>query len=243
MLFRTTVAILAVLVTGANYSAINAQESVGGAPAPIVPAAGTIKDPSSYGMGFSVGRNLSQDGFSDKDLDKNDFLLGLLDALNKKEPKLTQPQFQAAMEALQQRMQSKMIEQAKKNLEKANVYLEANKKKDGIQTLKSGLQYQVLKSGTGKVPTLTDTVLCHYEGKLIDGTVFDSTLKRNEPAKFGVSQVPPGWIEALQRMKVGDKWVLTLPPNLGFGEQGSPPNVAPNEALIIELELLDIVKK
>jgi FKBP-type peptidyl-prolyl cis-trans isomerase len=136
-----------------------------------------------------------------------------------------------------------MIEQAKKNLERANVYLEANKKKDGIQTLKSGLQYQVLKSGTGKVPTLTDTVLCHYEGKLIDGTVFDSTLKRNEPAKFGVSQVPPGWIEALQRMKVGDKWVLTLPPNLGFGEQGSPPNVAPNEALIIELELLDIVKK
>jgi len=220
-----------------------AQEKIGGAtPAPIVQASEIVKDASSYAMGFNIGSSLVQDGFGDKDLEGKDFLSGILDALSKKEPKLKQAQFQEAMKTLQQRIQKKMIEAGKVNLEKANAYLEANKKKDGVQTTRTGLQYQVLKSGTGKQPTVTDTVICHYEGKLINGTVFDSSIKRSEPASFPVSGVVPGWTEALQRMKVGDKWLLTLPPSLAYGEAGSPPVIGPNETLIFELELIDVKK-
>ena len=221
-----------------------AQENVGGAtPAPIVQAAGAPKDPSSYAIGFNIGSELAQSGFSEKEVDSKDFLTGVLDALNKKEPKLTQAQFQEAMSSLNQRMQKKMIEIAKANLEKANAYLEANKKKDGVQTTRTGLQYVVLKSGTGKTPTLTDTVVGHFEAKLIDGPIFQSSIKKNQPATLPVSQfIYPGCTEALQRMKVGDKWLLTLPPNLAFGENGSPPVVGPNEAIIVELELLEIKK-
>ena len=242
MLLRATVTLSTVLVFG--WMHCNAQEKVGGAvPAPIVQANAALKDPSSYAIGFNIGSDLAQSGFSEKDFDSKEFLIGLLDALSKKEPKLSQPQFQEAMKSLQQRMQLKMIETAKQNLEKSNAYLEANKKKDGVQTTRTGLQYQVLKAGTGKQPTITDTVVCHYEGKLIDGTVFDSSIKRNQPASFQVSGVVPGWTEALQRMKVGDKWVLTLPPNLGYGEQGQPQaGINPNEVLVFELELLDVKK-
>ena len=242
MLFRTTVALASVLVIGMVHC--QAQEKVGGATpaAPIVPAGSAIKDSSSYALGFSLGGDLAQGGIAEKDIDTKDLLLGILDALAKKEPKLTEAQFREAMMALQQKVQKKMIEVAKQNLEKANAYLEANKKKDGVQTTRTGLQYQVIKTGTGKQPTVTDTVVCHYEGKLINGTVFDSSIKRNEPASFPVSKVVPGWTEALQRMKVGDKWLLTLPPSLAYGEAGSPPVIGPNETLIFELELLDVKK-
>ncbi len=241
MLCRKTVACASVLFIGMAHC--HAQEKIGGVtPAPIVQASAAIKDSSSYAMGFNIGSSLAQDGFGDKDLEGKDFLIGIMDALGKKEPKLTQAQFQDAMKSLQQKIQAKMIEAAKLNLERANAYLEANKKKDGVQTTRTGLQYQVIKTGTGKQPTVTDTVVCHYEGKLINGTVFDSSIKRNEPASFPVSKVVPGWTEALQRMKVGDKWLLTLPPNLAYGEAGSPPVIGPNETLIFELELLDVKK-
>ena len=151
MLLRLTLASIAVLFAG--FVQCPAQEKVGGAtPAPIVQANMALKDPSSYALGFNIGSDLSQGGFGEKDIESKDLLIGLLDALSKKEPKLTQAQFQEAMNSLQQRMQKKMIETAKLNLEKANAYLEANKKKDGIQTTKTGLQYQVIKSGTGKSP-------------------------------------------------------------------------------------------
>lgn len=241
MLCRTTLACVSVLLVGIVHC--HAQEKIGGAtPAPIVPAGATIKDNSSYALGFSLGGDLAQGGIGEKDVDTKDLLLGILDAISKKEPKLSQAQFQDAMKAFQQRIQTKMIEAAKLNLEKSNAYLEANKKKDGVQTTRTGLQYVILKSGTGKQPTVTDTVVCHYEGKLINGTVFDSSLKRNEPLTIPVSKVVPGWTEALQRMKVGDKWLLTLPPNLAYGEQGSPPVIGPNETLIFEIELLDVKK-
>lgn len=242
MMLRAAVTLSTVLVFGLLHC--HAQEKVGGAvPAPIAQPNAALKDPSSYAIGFNIGSDLAQSGFSEKDFESNEFLIGLLDALSKKEPRLLQPQFQEAMKSLQQRMQQKMIETAKRNLEKSNAYLETNKKKDGVQTTKTGLQYQVLKSGTGKQPTITDTVVCHYEGKLVDGTVFDSSIKRNQPESFPVSGVVPGWIEALQRMKVGDKWILTLPPNLGYGEQGQPQaGINPNEVLVFELELLDVKK-
>ena len=242
MFLRSTLALTALLFAG--FVQCQAQEKVGGAvPAPIIQANKALKDPSSYALGFEIGNSLVRDGFSDKEIESNDFLIGLMDALGRKEPKLTQTQFQEAVTSLQQRVQKKMIEVAKLNLEKANAYLETNKKKDGIQTLKTGLQYQVVKSGTGKSPTLTDTVVAHFEAKLVDGTVFQSSIKKNQPAVFPVSQfIVPGCTEALQRMKVGDKWLLTLPPNLAFGEAGLPPFVGPNEAIGLELELLEIKK-
>ena len=135
-----------------------------------------------------------------------------------------------------------MLELAKENMERAKAHLETNKKKDGVQTTKTGLQYQVLKTGNGKTPTLTDTVVVHYEGKLLNGIVFDSSIARNQPMTHPVSKFVPGWTEALQRMKVGDKWLVTIPPSLGYGEEGFQ-SIGPNELLIFELELLDVVKK
>ena len=242
MFLRSTLALVSLLF--ASFVQCPAQEKVvGAAPTPIIQANKALKDPSSYALGFDIGNSLTRDGLSDKEIDSNDFLIGILDALGRKEPKLTPTQFQEAVASLQQRVQKKMIEVAKLNLEKANTYLDANKKKDGIQTLKTGLQYQVLKTGTGKSPALTDTVVGHFEAKLVDGTVFQSSIKKNQPAVFPVSQfIVPGCTEALQRMKVGDKWLLTLPPNLAFGEAGLPPIVGPNEAVVFELELLEIKK-
>ena len=242
MFFRSSVALAWVLVFGSING--NTQEKIVGAtPAPIFQGTTAFKDPSSYAMGYNIGSSLTQDGISDKDLDSKDLMLGILDALSRKEPKLSQPQFQEAMKALQQRLQKKMIETAKLNLEKSNAFLEVNKKKDGVQTTRTGLQYQVVKSGTGKQPTVTDTVVCHYEGKLSDGTVFESSLKKNQPLTLAVSAFVPGLTEALQRMKVGDKWVITLPSNLGYGEPGEPrAGIGPNEALVFELELIDVKK-
>jgi FKBP-type peptidyl-prolyl cis-trans isomerase FklB len=245
MFFRATAALLTTLgflALGATHG--YSQEQVGGAAlAPVVPAGNTLKDPSSYALGFNVGSNFAKGKMSEKELDGKDFLLGFLDALSKRESKLTPQQVDAAFQALEQRMQKKMLEIAKQNMDKATAYLEANKKKDGVQTTKSGLQIQVIKTGNGKQPTLTDSVVAHYEGKLIEGTVFDSSIKRNKPETFPVSMVVPGWTEAIQRMKVGDKWVITLPPSLGYGEGGAPPDIGPNEALIFEIELLEVVKK
>lgn len=202
---------------------------------------GALKDPSSYALGVNIGATLGADGLTDKEIDANDFMLGFVDGLTKREPqKLTMEQMKSALMALQQRIEQKMMEIAKSNSDKANAFLEANKKKDGVQTTKSGLQYIVLKAGSGAAPILTSTVTVHYEGKLIDGTVFDSSIKRNEPATFGVAQVIPGWTEALQRMKVGDKWQVFIPPNLGYGQAGSPPKIGPNECLIFEVELLNV---
>ena len=212
-------------------------------PAPIVPANEVIKDPSSYAIGLNVGGNLSKSRISDKDLDIKDFMLGVMDALERKKPRVSQLQFETAMTAFQARMQKKLLEIAKKNLEKGNAYLEENKKKDGVQVTKSGLQYLVLKSGNGKSPAVTDAVVVQFEGKLIDGTIFDSTLKKGKPETLSLQEIVPGMTEALQRMKVGDKWLLTIPANLGFGEDGADPAIGPNEVLIFDMELLEVTKK
>ena len=126
--------------------------------------------------------------------------------------------------------------------ERVNRFLAENAKREGVKTTESGLQYKVLKSGAGKSPKATDTVKTHYHGTLIDGTVFDSSVQRNEPAVFGVGEVIRGWTEALQRMKVGDKWRLVVPPELAYGPQGAPPDIGPNAVLVFEVELLGIEK-
>ena len=221
---------------------VNAQTQ---APAPIIqgtaPGANASKQNISF-FGFDFGSGLAGRRFTEQDIDTKEFVTGLVDALSKKKAKLSDAEMDAVVNTLNTMIQKKMLELAKSNLEAANKYLEENKKKDGIQTTRSGLQYQVVASGTGKQPTLTDTVTVHYEGKTIQGEVFDSSIQRNEPAKFPVQGVVPGFAEALQRMKVGDKWVVTIPPGLGYGERGSPPAIGPNEALIFQLELLDVSK-
>ena len=125
-------------------------------------------------------------------------------------------------------------------IERAEKFLVENKTKDGVITLPSGLQYKVIKDGDGKTPKLTDTVSTHYRGTLLDGSEFDSSYKRNEPAEFPVSRVIKGWTEALQLMKEGSKWILYVPPKLAYGERGFPPVIGPNETLVFEIELLKV---
>ncbi len=199
-----------------------------------------IADPASYGIGFGIGSDMAQQGLSTEYITQADLIAGIMDALAGKQLSITPAEVQTAMKALQEKMQAKAAAAGKENLAKANKFLEENKKKEGVQTTASGLQYEVIKAGTGAVPKLENTVTVHYEGKLLSGKVFDSSVKRGEPAQFGVGQVIPGWTEALQRMKVGDKWRVFIPPNLAYGERGAGADIGPNEALVFEVELLDV---
>jgi FKBP-type peptidyl-prolyl cis-trans isomerase FklB len=236
MQFIRTIAIVGVIASGVPAVATEPPRVV-----PIDEGATGLKDAKSYALGWKVGKDMAGAGLEVEDFQANEFADGFIDALSKK-GKLNDDQLQSAFIALQDRIQKKMIDAARKNLEKANDFLKTNKDQEGVQTTKSGLQYLVLKSGKGKTPTLTSVVKVHYEGKLLDGTIFDSSIQANEPAQFPVNRVVSGWTEALQRMKVGDKWKLFIPPGLAYGEQGYPPDIGPNELLIFELELLDVVK-
>lgn len=207
--------------------------------APPLPTVEGVKEPVSFALGYKVGADMAGAGLEGKDFDVNEFTKGFLEGLAKSQ-KMTDQQLQACFMSLEEKIQKKMVEVARKNLDKANEFLKANKEKEGVQALKSGLQYQVLKAGNGKTPGVTSRVKVHYEGKLLDGSIFDSSIKRGEPIEFPVNGVIPGWTEALQRMKVGDKWKLFIPPGLAYGEQGSPPAIGPNELLTFEVELLDV---
>lgn len=145
--------------------------------------------------------------------------------------------FGAQMQGMQA---AKAKQQADTNQKEGEAFLAANQKKEGVKTLPSGLQYKVLKSGDGAMPKKADKVTVHYRGKLLNGTEFDSSYKRNEPATFGVTQVIPGWTEVLQLMKVGDKWQVFIPSKLAYGEQGTGAEIGPNAVLNFEIELLDV---
>ena len=144
------------------------------------------------------------------------------------------------MMSFQQEMTGKMKNIAEKNKKEGDAFLEANKKKDGVITLPSGLQYKIIKEGSGPKPTATQTVKCNYRGTLIDGKEFDSSYKRGEPTEFPVGQVIKGWTEALQLMPVGSKWQLFIPSNLAYGENGGGSMIGPNAALIFDIELISI---
>lgn len=221
------------------------------APAPVAPAApAPPADPVGYFLGMSVGQQMAQQGFKSEDFSGAGFAAGINDALAGNDASLTDEQMQQVaqkIESILRTRQEEMVAEMRKlgaaNLEKSNLFLEENAKKEGVKTLASGLQYMVITAGTGKSPVAEDTVRVHYTGKLIDGTTFDSSVARGEPAEFGVGQVIPGWRQALQEMKVGDKWMLFIPPQLAYGAQGGPGGrIGPNEALIFEVELLEIVK-
>ena len=210
------------------------------------------KQKASYAIGVNIGSSLKM---QELDLDPKAVAAGVTDALGGK-PALTQAEVHSALLNLQQEMQAKnAAESAKyadgaKNLKDGEAFLAANKTKDGVKvhavTLPDGstaeLQYKILKSGTGDMPKKTDTVTVNYTGTLIDGTVFDSSVQRGQPATFPVAQVIPGWTAALQMMKVGDKWQLFLPPKLAYNDQSPGPKIGPDSTLVFEVELLNIEK-
>ena len=198
----------------------------------------------SYSIGFSIGRSMKQ---QDLQLDQEAFIAGLIDARSAAKPVLDEAAQSKIMREFQmsqqKKAQDKREKDASKNGDEGKRYLEANKKKEGIKVTKSGLQYKVIKPGTGAKPKAEDTVVTHYKGTLIDGTEFDSSYSRNQPATFPVKGVIKGWTEALQLMPVGSKWQLFIPSDLAYGERGSGPKIGPNSTLIFEVELLEIKKK
>ena len=205
------------------------------------PTLTTEKDKVSYIIGTDIAKNLKKQGI---DIDPELLFKGLKDAFTDQKLLLSDEEIQQVMSAFQQEMMAKQSkkagELAEKNQKEGEAFLAANKKKDSVITLPSGLQYKVIAEGTGKMPTLNDTVTTNYRGTLIDGTEFDNSYKRGEPATFPVSGVIPGWTEALQHMKVGAKWQLFVPSNLGYGERGAGETIGPNATLIFEVELLSI---
>lgn len=201
----------------------------------------TQKDKVSYGIGMNIGSSLKRDGV---DVDADLLVRGLKDGLSGGKTLLSDEEYRATMTALQKEMMEKQAAVAKaaaeKNKVEGDAFLAANAKKEGVVTLPSGLQYKVIKSGTGKAPAAGDTVETHYRGTLIDGTEFDSSYKRGQAVTFPVNGVIPGWTEALQKMKEGDKWQLFIPPNLAYGERGAGREIGPNATLIFEVELIAV---
>lgn len=194
-------------------------------------------DKVSYALGLSIGNNFQNSGI--KDLQVEDFIKGLTDVMEEKQPAITYDEAKEVINEYFIKLQKEKMEINKKAGEE---FLHINKGRAGVVELPSGLQYQVLKQGNGAKPYATDKVKCHYHGTLINGTVFDSSVQRGQPAVFGVNQVIPGWVEALQLMPVGSKWRLFIPSNLAYGEHGAGEMIEPNSTLIFDVELLDIVK-
>jgi FKBP-type peptidyl-prolyl cis-trans isomerase FklB len=201
----------------------------------------TTREKASYCIGLETGKNLKQQ-FTD--IDTSLLEQGFKDGLTGASPKLTPDEIKAIMMALRQQVEVQqkqfIAKLAEENRRAGETFLAENKGKDGIVTLPSGLQYKVLKSGNGPSPTLLDTVSTHYKGMFLDNKVFDSSYDRGKPAVFPVNRVMPGWSEALQKMKVGDKWKLFIPSYLAYGEMGLGMEIGPNMTLVFEMELLGI---
>jgi len=201
----------------------------------------TDKDKRSYAIGMNIGQSLKADNM---DLDPNILTQALKDAMTGGKLQLTDAEAREIITKLRTEMiAKKQAEQQQKgetNKATGQQFLAANKTKEGVVTLPSGLQYKILKEGTGPKPTAADTVTCNYRGTLIDGTEFDSSYKRGEPATFAVGGVIKGWTEALQLMPVGSKWQLFIPADMAYGERSPSPDIGPNSTLIFDVELLSI---
>ena len=204
----------------------------------------TQKDKFSYALGMKMGANLHKQAVP---VDANILARGLKDSLAGTKTLLTDEEAQAAIVEVQNDLRKKQAEKMQvegaANKKEGEAYLAANKGKEGVVTLPSGLQYKILKEGTGPKPAATDSVVCNYRGTLTNGTEFDSSYKRGQPATFPVSGVIKGWTEALQLMPVGSKWQLFIPSDLAYGERGPAPEIGSNATLIFEVELLSIEDK
>lgn len=216
----------------------------------------TVKKNASYGFGRQFGENFEQEGI---ELDIDQFIAGLKDGFEGKESKISEDDLQAAMQAFQEQIAKKQRELAAKRREEAmaaakelgeknkaegEAFLKANAEKEGVKSTESGLQYKVVKEGTGKSPKATDVVKVHYHGTLISGDVFDSSVQRGEPIEFPLDGVIKGWTEGVQLMKVGGKTTFYIPSDLAYGENPRPGGpIGPNAVLVFDVELLDIVEE
>ncbi len=222
-------------------SVLLAAASVSTFAADSAPALATEQDKISYAIGADIGGSLKR---MEAEVNLDKLTAGLRDALAGSKLQLSDEEIMASMQAFQTKAREKMMAQraaATEKAAKAGVeFLEANKKKEGVVTLPSGLQYKVIKQGDGVKPKATDTVKTHYRGTLVDGKEFDSSYKRGEPAQFPVGGVIKGWTEALQLMPVGSKWQLVIPSDLAYGEQGAGADIPPNSVLVFEIELLEV---
>lgn len=224
------------VVVGLIAGQILAQDK-GGKPAELK----TIKDKASYAIGLQIGGNFRNQQI---EIDTALLLQGIKDALADAEPKLTEKEIQATMQAFEKEVAAAAETRDKvageKNKKEGDAYLAANKKKEGVKALPSGLQYKVIKAGTGKKPTAKDIVKVNYRGTLINGKEFDSSAKHGGPTPLPVGRVIKGWGEALQLMPVGSKWQLTVPADLAYGDESRGALIGPNSVLLFELELLGI---
>jgi len=200
-----------------------------------------LKDKFSYSYGLSLGQNFK---LQELDVDLDIFLKGLEDGVNAAEPMMTVEEIEQVKKEIQEELTAKAKaraeEMASVNKESGDAFLAENAKKEGVVTLESGLQYKIIEEGTGPSPSVDDKVTVHYTGTLVDGTEFDSSHKRGEPATFPVGGVIPGWTEALQLMKEGAKWQLVIPSALAYGERGAGPQIGPNSVLIFDVELIKV---
>ena len=200
-------------------------------------------DKVSYALGLGIGRQLSQMGADNLDID--DFAKAIKDILAGKKPEIDDAEAQTLVKDFFEKQEAKQraaaAEKFKETKEKGEAYLAENAKTEGVVTLPSGLQYQVIKEGNGRRPKATDKVKCHYEGMLVDGTLFDSSIQRGEPATFPLNGVIKGWTEGLQLMQEGAKYRFFIPYHLGYGENGAGASIPPFAALVFDVELIEVV--
>ena len=193
-------------------------------------------DKISYALGLGIGHQLKNMGIENFSVE--DFAQSIKDVMEDKATAMTSQEAQALLNTY---FQEKQKAESQKAISEGKAFLEENAKKEGVVTTKSGLQYEILTEGTGKQPKATDTVRCHYEGSLINGSIFDSSYKRGEPAEFGLSQVIPGWTEGVQLMKEGAKYRFYIPYLLGYGENGAGSSIPPYSTLIFDVELIKVL--
>ena len=195
-------------------------------------------DKLSYALGMNVGYSYLASGI--RNLQVDDFAQGVKAVMEQTDPALSIDEAKTIINDFFMKLQEQINKAASENLKKGEDFLAENAKRPGIVALPSGLQYEILSAGTGRKPSTTDRVQCHYHGTLIDGTVFDSSVQRGEPAVFGVNQVIPGWVEALQLMPEGSRWKLYIPSKLAYGEHQAG-SIPPNSALVFEVELIKVI--
>lgn len=195
------------------------------------------KDKFSYAVGLSVARSLEQDGL---EVDMDAFIMAIKDALTGQTPKLSMDEMNAAIQAYQQKQQAQRQQAGAENKRIGEAFLVENRNKEGVVTLPSGIQYKILKEGTGQKPLLQSTVTVHYRGTLISGEEFDSSYKKNEPISFKLNGLIQGWQVALPLMPAGSTWRLFIPGEMAYGLRGSPPKIGPNELLIFDIELISV---
>jgi len=193
---------------------------------------------ASYGIGLNMGKSLAQEGMDD--LDSKAVALGIEDAIGKKEQRIKDEDLMEAFASLQERAEERLLAMQGENAEAGKKFLEENGKREGVVTTASGLQYEIVKKAEGAQPKVDDIVTVHYEGRLTDGSVFDSSIERGSPIDLPVGGVIPGWVEGLQLMHVGEKFKLYIPSELAYGEQSPSPMIPPSSVLVFDLELLAI---